>query len=125
MAKKVRIELSYAREKLWWSADAGVNWGIVGPESPVTLLDKDSDITWIADDTISDITISIKTDKVLDKPEGSKKEKKCKVKKGCKNGDKSKYDITIVVAKNQETITFDPDTVYCDPMKPECLQTND
>tara|TARA_B100001250_G_C19264159_1_gene556195 strand:+ start:69 stop:437 length:369 start_codon:yes stop_codon:yes gene_type:complete len=121
MAKKVRIELTYAREKLWWSVDGGSNWGIVGPQSPYTLLDKDAEVSWIADKTISELTITYKKNDLMEAPEGGKKDKKAKVKQDRKKGDKCKYDITIVVASSKETKTFDPDMDYCDPITAECM----
>lgn len=121
MAKKVRIELTYAREKLWWSVDGGNNWGIVGPESPYTLLDKDAVVSWIADDTISELTITYQKNELMGAVEGGKKDKKAKVMQNRKKGDKCKYDITIVIASSQETKTFDPDMDYCDPITAKCV----
>ncbi|MEQ9302996.1 MAG: hypothetical protein RJQ14_03705 [Marinoscillum sp.] len=119
MAKKVKIDLTYSKGKLWWSADNKTNWGLVGPNSPVTVVDIGTDIDWIADKTIDEVTITPKNAKVLDTPSGSKIDKKAKVKNGCKNGDMCKYDITIVLP-NGDSVTLDPDIQVCDPSSQNC-----
>lgn len=118
MAKKVRIELNYSGEKLWWSTDNGVNWGIVGPNSPVSVLDPDADVQWVGDKTIADVEIDLENDKVMDRPTGSKKDKSGKVKSSCKTGDCCKYNIVVVIAATGETITLDPDMKVCAPPCP-------
>ncbi|WP_258101778.1 hypothetical protein [Marinoscillum pacificum] len=114
MAKKVVINLRYSQNKLWWSADDKTNWGIVGPQSPYTVVNSGSDIDWIGDKTIDEVTITPKTGDLFESISGGKKDKKGKVKKSCKTGDTCKYDITVVLAGSKKTITVDPDMDICD-----------
>lgn len=114
MAKKVKLNLTVSGGKLWWSADNGVNWAIVGSQSPVTVVKKDYEVKWICDDdTIKDIEIKIDSGIVMDTPTGSGKQKACKVNPKCKNGDESKYTITV-----NGTLSADPIFKMCDPPCP-------
>ncbi len=120
MAKKIKIDLTYSNGNLWWSADNKNNWAVVGPKSPVTMVDNGANIDWIGDDTIDEVTISFKSDNVLDRPTGGKKDKKAKVKNSCKNGDTCKYDVTVIIAATKESLTLDPDVQVCIPSGTEC-----
>ncbi len=117
MAKKVKLNLTYSADKLWWSTD-GMNWAIVGPSSPVTILDKDADIQWLADGTIEIVDIIPQNTGVMDKPTGNVKDKIGKIKDKVKTGDRCKYDVVIKVAATGQEISFDPDIQVCSPEPP-------
>lgn len=118
MRKKVTIDLTYSAGKLWWSSDGRVNWGIVGPKSPYTVLPSGADIDWIGDKTIDEITITPISGSVLESIEGDKKKKKGKVGSKCKCGDKCKYNITIIASGTKESFTVDPDIDVCNEKDP-------
>lgn len=115
MAKKIKIDLNYSGETLWWSTDDGVNWGIVGPKSPVSVLDPGAEVQWKADRTISSVEIEPENDKVLEPITGSPDEKSSRVKSSCKTGDRCKYNIVVTIAGTGKKLVIDPDLKICVP----------
>ena len=115
MAKKVKLNLTVSGNELWWSSDGGVNWAVVGPKSPVTVVKKDYEVQWICDDkTITDIGIKLDSGEVLEAPTGSGKEISCKVNPNCKDKDVTKYTISV----NGGAFVIDPEVKSCDPPCP-------
>lgn len=115
MARKVKLNLTVSGGDLWWSADGGVNWAVVGPKSPVTVVKKDFEVQWICDDsTIDDIEIILDSGDVLEPPSGSRKEITCKVNQKCKDKDVSKYTISV----NGGKFKIDPEVKMCNPPCP-------
>lgn len=122
MPKKVKLNLTYSANQLWWSADDGINWGVVGPKSPVTILDKDADVDWIADDTLDLVSIDLDNDSIMDGVTGTSKDKKGKVKSSSQNGDKCKYSIKFTVTGGGTgVISVDPEMKICAPPCPPGL----
>lgn len=115
MATKTTIDLNYSGEKLWWSTDGGVNWGIVGPSSPVSVLNPGADVSWKGDKTIDSIEIQLDSTKIMERVSGVGKDKSGKVKSSCKNGDKCKYTILVTPAGAKTAIAVDPDLKVCEP----------
>lgn len=120
MAKKVKLNLTVSGNELWWSSDGGVNWAVVGPKSPVTVLQKGDEIEWLCDNkTITDIDIIIDSGDAVEKPTGSNKDKTCKVNPKCKDKDVTKYTISV----NGGSLKLDPEIKICDPTKETCDPT--
>ncbi len=57
LSNVVTIYLTYSEDLLWWSSDK-TNWGIVGPNSPTTMVQYDTQVQWKYDDTIESIDVS-------------------------------------------------------------------